>query len=417
MGANCCVALRDKPLPEDPRVEVPVLRNIRCSPSWSFRWDNRTHIEDIMDIPGGVSGHGSGDVDSEVKSGSEIEAGGVSGEGSPMDVYEKPPAETGINSNYKDGSADQSIESHSSPEEKEPIKSTVSTSASENNASVISIPSSSSINLDPSSSRTRSLPPGLTSSWQERRSPGYDLSRQVSDSRILSLKSLNEDSSPEARKSFVFSTPGNDLSVAGSHGGSSDGWSMRAFTELMASSQRDRWSFDSGYTSSIEGKLARSNTHPSPSVFADLQTCGVCSKLLKERASITHKYEISTVAVLVCGHVCHAECLESVTAETDRFEPPCPVCGDGEKSIMKWKDEMKARSKISRNAVVDVDGGFGPISACQKDGRLGASSSMKSSFVRPLFRRHFSLGPRPSRSASQNDTTRKKGLWTKNWRD
>ncbi|KAJ6800033.1 uncharacterized protein M6B38_205490 [Iris pallida] len=68
MGANCCVAARGKPSPQRISCDVPNYRNVRHSPSWSFRWDNRTHIEDIMDNPSRFSLQNSANVSSEIKS-------------------------------------------------------------------------------------------------------------------------------------------------------------------------------------------------------------------------------------------------------------------------------------------------------------------------------------------------------------
>ncbi|KAM0041076.1 putative transcription factor interactor and regulator C2H2 family [Helianthus anomalus] len=34
----------------------------------------------------------------------------------------------------------------------------------------------------------------------------------------------------------------------------------------------------------------------------------------------------SVVAVLVCGHFYHADCLETRTSHADRRDPPCPLC-------------------------------------------------------------------------------------------
>ena len=48
MGANCCIAAKERAQPCMAPIEVSTYR-VRHSPSWSFRWDNRTHIEDIMD--------------------------------------------------------------------------------------------------------------------------------------------------------------------------------------------------------------------------------------------------------------------------------------------------------------------------------------------------------------------------------
>lgn len=45
--------------------------------------------------------------------------------------------------------------------------------------------------------------------------------------------------------------------------------------------------------------------------------CGLC----RQRMS-----DFSVVAVLVCGHFYHVECLETRTSNEDRRDPPCPLC-------------------------------------------------------------------------------------------
>lgn len=69
MGANCCVAAKERSQPCVASVEVSAYR-MRRSPSWSFRWDNRTHIEDIMENTRLFSNHSSGNIQPELKSGS-----------------------------------------------------------------------------------------------------------------------------------------------------------------------------------------------------------------------------------------------------------------------------------------------------------------------------------------------------------
>ncbi|ONK81246.1 uncharacterized protein A4U43_C01F26940 [Asparagus officinalis] len=393
MGANCCVAARDKPLPDRISRELSSYRNVRNSPSWSFRWDNRTHIEDIMDNPSRFSQHNSGNISSESKSGADIETEGLSDGGSPSFRLQTPKLRKKLGSagSSKSAAAGQLTRSNFSAEEKGTIKSSTVSSSSDVRLS-LSIPST------PSSSSFKVSDPS-PSSRKARRSPGYPLSRQVSDSRIPSLKSLNESSncSPEGRPSFV-------LSTGGSHGGSSDGWSMRTFTELVAaSSQRDpRWSLDSENTSS------NSKTERSYSSSSDPHTCRVCSKLLKEKSpwsaqKIVSTNELAVAAVLICGHVYHADCLDSITSEHDRYDPPCPLCTNNEKLTPK----LKARSKISRRAVADID----VHGECRKSPSMGASLSMK----RPFLKRHFSIGSHP---VSENETTRrKKGFWSRSRRD
>lgn len=269
--------------------------------------------------------------------------------------------------------------------------------------------------------------PNSTPSRRARRSPGHQLLRQVSDSRILGLKSPNTNSISEGRPSFVLSTCSNDLAT-GSHGGSSDGWSMRTFSELVASSQRERWSFDSEHIGSINGRIGESSSSRfSCSPSTDVQYCGACSKVLAERSSWGGP-ELSVVSVLVCGHIYHAECLESMTREADKYDPMCPICMVGEKQFSKisrraWKAEMELKSKsrkISKNRVVDsyLDSDFEVFDAKNTDRkgkcvRMEPSSSTKSSSTKPFLKRHFSLGPKWSRSMSENDSSKKKGFWAR----
>ncbi|XP_017697449.1 uncharacterized protein LOC103703762 isoform X2 [Phoenix dactylifera] len=431
MGANCCVAARDKPLPDRSQFEVSTFRNLRRSPSWSFRWDNRTHIEDIMDSLVQISPHNSGNASSEIKSGATTETEGLSDRGSQQSPsktrkWNKSSTNIGSDGNSKP-TADQFVQSNSSPEERNSIEPSGKTSASDGKPSIsVPITPSLAFKSDPSSSRSHSLSSDPTSSRKAHCSPGYQLSRQVSDSRIPSLKSMNENSSPEKKQSSVLSVCSNDLSTGGSHGGSSDGWSMRTFSELVASSQRERWSIDSENLSSSNCKIEISNTQQTTPLSPDCHTCRVCSKLLKERSpwsaqKIVSTNELSIVAVLVCGHVYHVDCLENMTPEAERYDPPCPVCTHGEKFIAKLlgKAELKGRNKISRTAVADVAVDSNSLSEHQKRSgkRPRAGSSMKSSFGRPFLRWRFSIGSRPTRSISDNESTRKKGFWARYLRD
>ena len=217
-----------------------------------------------------------------------------------------------------------------------------------------------------------------------------------------------------------------------SRSGSSDGWSITVFSQLMATSHRESWSFDSESFGFNREKLARSSSHLSNSV--DLQTCGVCSKLLTERSSwstqkIIASNDLSVVAVLICGHVYHAECLESMTPEINKYDPSCPVCTFGEKQTLKLsakalKAEMdlKARNKKSRNRVVDSDldddsvvfDHFKGRGHHGKGPRMESSSSGRSSFGKPFLKRHFSFGSKSSKTLLDNHPTRKKGFfWAK----
>lgn len=125
---------------------------------------------------------------------------------------------------------------------------------------------------------------------------------------------------------------------------------------------------------------------------------------------------LPVVAVLTCGHVYHAECLENMTPEVNKYDPACPVCTFGEKKVFKLSEraqgEMDLKGKIGklRRRVIDGD------SVVKSRGpRMGPSSSMKS-FTgngKPFLRRHFSFGYKPNRSLSDNGSRKKRFFWSK----
>lgn len=224
----------------------------------------------------------------------------------------------------------------------------------------------------------------------------------------------------------MFPTWSNESGMR-SHGGSSDGWSIPGFSEMTGTPHRDRWSFDSESFSFNRERLARSRSWLSASSPVDLQACGVCSKLLTERSWRSNN--LSVVAVLICGHVYHAECLESMTHDINKYDPACPVCTFGEKQAMKLAEkalkaemDVKARNKKSKNRVVDSDIDDDSVVSDHLKGRglkgkgprTDSSSSGKSSFGKPFLRRHFTFGSKGSRSMLDNHPTRKKGFfWAK----
>lgn len=257
------------------------------------------------------------------------------------------------------------------------------------------------------------------------RSPGWQHSRQASDNQVFTFRSPNETYVSEGRHSFMLSAGSGDFRNGGSFGGSSDGWSMRTFSELVTS-HRERWSsFDSENTTFNPGKLTPPNSHLLMSPPAELQACGMCSKLLREPTSLAG---FSVVAILFCGHAFHAECLESVTSEANKSDPPCPVCTVGGKRAFKRavksakaEKELRTKNKLSRIGVADGDDDDGLIFVDQKrvgksGPKLGASSSMKISFAKPFLRRHFSMGGmKLGRATSEEESTngRKKGFWNR----
>ncbi|KAK1664159.1 hypothetical protein QYE76_052318 [Lolium multiflorum] len=427
MGANCCIAAKERPEPSVASVEVSVYRT-RHSPSWSFRWDNRTHIEDIMENATLFSNHSSGSIRPELKSGSVAPTEGHHNEDSLSDVrgvkWQKSDKKMEAFKRLKSVPRGVQSTASSSPLEANSCKSLDMVTVASDIKTSKSLPSTPPIvsRADPSSSRCHSLHVDSFSMRKARRSPGHQLCRQISDTKIPSLKSFNESSYVEERpSSSMLSACSNDTFAGGSqHGGSSDGWSTRTFSDLVASSQRDRWSVDSELLGSITSKTARSNDSHATAPSLDQGICKLCLKLLKERSTWS-AHELGVVAVLFCGHAYHANCLDSITVESEKFDPPCPVCTHGEKGTAKLfgKLDSKIKSRKSKNLMpdTDIDRSSKHQKKSMREPRLGISSSMKDSFRRPFLRRHFSIGSRPPRSMLGSEPTGKKGFWARHWRE
>ncbi|GKV46949.1 hypothetical protein SLEP1_g53906 [Rubroshorea leprosula] len=431
MGSACCVASRDRTIPSRTQSQHSN-RNITCSPSWSFRWDNRRRVAGEIEEPSYLVSHGiSRDVSMEIKGALGSGRGNLSDQGSPLQNYgtptsQKSPVHEEVGRNLLTPRSEISTASNYSTEVRNLAESPDNAGSS---APKLSFPMTSSFSPPVTdTSRTRLHPPNSTPSRRARHSPGHRLLRQVSDSRILGLRSPNNCSLSEGRPSFVLSACSNDL-MAGSHG--SDGWSMRTFSELVASSQRERWSFDSEHFGSGHGKISGCSSMFSYSPSMDLQMCGACSKLLTERSSWASN-ELSVVSVLVCGHAYHAECLEIMTSEADRYDPPCPICMVGEKQVLKMSKkaikeaEFKLKSlKMLKNRVVHgyVDGDCDDLHHRRnaklegKAPKLEPSSSTRNSLAKPFLKRHFSIGSKWGRSLLENDSARKKGFWARYWKD
>ncbi|XP_052194324.1 uncharacterized protein LOC127802523 [Diospyros lotus] len=435
MGAACCVAARDRTITNGPSSEV-LQRNVRYSPSWSFRWDNRGRVagEDtsLNWLSDGISRNDG--LDS--KSGRTVQTTYASEEGSPLDssrtlTWQKSPVSEGNAGSLVLHSPEQPNSGNFSTEVK---ASTESLAASDPSPAKLSpsVHSISSLSASPLSSKSHLLPANSVPSRWSYCSPRHQMFRQVSDSRITGHKSPNFSISEET--SYLHPGWSNE-STRGSNGGSSDSWSIPALSELMASSHQGSWSFDSESLAFNREKMTRSSSRLSSSQSIDVQTCGVCSKLLTEKSSwatqkIIATNELAVVAVLICGHVYHAECLENMTPEVNKYDPDCPVCTFGEKQVLKSSEkalraemDSKARNKRSRNRIVNSN--FNDVSVVfdhQKSGRLEgkgpktiSSSSVKNSFGKPFLRRHFSFGSRgTTRSLLENHSTRKKGFfWSK----
>lgn len=421
MGNACCVAAHDKMVVPNTSSAVEGLRrnNVRDSPSWSFRWDNRGRVagEDtsLSWLSDGISRNNDG---SDVKSESAFVS---SSQGSPLNNFQTHQ------SWQKSPASDQSFSRNASMD-------TVSEQISQNPASFpfpkrsVSLASQpSSFSASPLSSHSHLPTPPASSSTLKSSTPRTRLSKQVSDSQILGLNSPSRSSATEERL-------GNEF-----HSGPSDAWSMQAFSEMMAYSRRESCSYDNEGLSGLgRGKI---DHHGNRKSSDHQQTCGACSRSLSQRSLLSGQKifatnELSVAAILACGHVYHSECLEQMTPETDKFDPQCPVCTLGEKRTFKLSEkalradlDLRAKhNKILRKHVVDRDDfvmfDHRPNAAAAsgsgghkgKVSKLVTSSSLRSYSPKPFLARHFSFGSRSNsiKSPKENHSARKKGFfWTK----
>ncbi|XP_021731546.1 uncharacterized protein LOC110698432 [Chenopodium quinoa] len=439
MGAACCVASRDKAIPPGSSGEF-LHRNFRHSPTWSFRWDSRVGVAGEDTSVGWLSDGASRNDALDVKSATDVSAqvsdGGSSLESYRTGAWRKSPVNQDTTKSLKTSASGESAGRNACTE----VKQSTESPPLSDPASVKLSPSvhTSSVCMSPVSSQSHPPPPSPTPSRWARGSPAHELAHQASDNHSSGRNSPSNNSvSEEGQVPFGNSAVSN-VSTRGSYGRSSDGWSAHAFSELMSASQRERWSFDSDSCSFPLDKLCKTSGRNSRSISIDFQTCGICSKLLSEKSPwSTQKFiagnELSVVAVLICGHVYHAECLETITPEVNKYDPACPVCTFGEKQtlklagkMLKAEKDLKARSsKKSRNRVVDTNASFDfdswKRSAGAHEGKspkLGNSSSLKISAAKPFLKRHFSFGSRGNKSASESPSIRKKGLfWAKSSRE
>ncbi|CAA3000679.1 uncharacterized protein LOC111407918 [Olea europaea var. sylvestris] len=88
-----------------------------------------------------------------------------------------------------------------------------------------------------------------------------------------------------------------------------------------------------GRTSHKPGRI-RSSSLVMNAISADVwkMECGICQKLVRKKpfilGSSMSSSDLSVAAVLVCGHVYHADCLEQETSHEDRRDPSCPLCSN-----------------------------------------------------------------------------------------
>ncbi|XP_047972671.1 uncharacterized protein LOC125215325 [Salvia hispanica] len=406
MGAACCIAAKDRTIVHGPSSGT-LQRHVRYSPSWSFRWDNRGRVAGEETHANWLHDGDVGNRQVEVKySNSALD------EGSPVvgrhSRWQKSHVSDGNagNSNFQisdeaisrslvevKDSADSRSVSHPSPVKLSPL----STSAT-----------------PPVTSHSQFLRPDSTPSRCHRYSHGPQFLHQAPASKIPEYKSppfsISEETSSHPPPDW------GSESARVSNGGSSDSWSIPVLSELTAT-RRERWSFDSEYSHFSVDKLATSSGSPP----ADLQTCGVCAKLLTMRSSwewasqkIVSSNELAVVSILTCGHVYHAECLEHMTPEINKYDPACPVCTYGEKQAVKMSEKaLKAELDLKhrkRRSKKHADGSDWRAEA--KGSKMGSSIINKSS---PFLKRHLSFGSKSGKLLQENHqlARRKPFFWAK----
>ncbi|CAN4094609.1 unnamed protein product [Withania somnifera] len=110
--------------------------------------------------------------------------------------------------------------------------------------------------------------------------------------------------------------------------------------EKMSVKPANKCNSDSGHdTESRQSEPHRpEKVDAAPSLLATNETsynvrkllCGLCQKRLSKKRFILDSSisssEPSVVAILVCGHLYHADCLEDRTHHEDITDPPCPIC-------------------------------------------------------------------------------------------
>ncbi|CAA7020633.1 unnamed protein product [Microthlaspi erraticum] len=416
MGNACCVAARDKMVvPNSSAGESLQRSNLRHSPTWSFRWDNRGRVAGEETSLSWLSDGISRNDGSEIK----FESAFVSSEGSPLDsfrtqTFQKSPASDlsfprnssmdTVFEQKENGSTESAAPSY-------PYHAQLSLSLASQPSSFPTSPLSSQSHLHTASSSTLKM-------TQRPR-----LSKQVSDGQHYGVNSLSRSSATEERQQ------GAPLRYNSSQSGPSESWSMQGFSERMSSSRSDEpLSYDNDCFGLQRDKLDYQQ-----------QTCGACSRPLSEKSmwssqKIFMTNELSVSAILACGHVYHGECLEQMTPEIDKFDPSCPICTLGEKKTAKLSEKalkvemdlIARHNKRLRARVLDSDfdcddfvmfdhGHRAAAAAAGKSPKLVSSSSVKNHSAKPFLARHFSFGSRGhSKSTKENLAVKKKGFfWTK----
>ncbi|GFQ01777.1 hypothetical protein PHJA_002321600 [Phtheirospermum japonicum] len=94
------------------------------------------------------------------------------------------------------------------------------------------------------------------------------------------------------------------------------------------------WMATPSYDAKLSFKIEKKDVSDIPyrvSGDARKMECKICEKRLRKHPFIIENSissgDFSVVAVLVCGHAYHADCLEQNTNPEDSQDPNCPLCG------------------------------------------------------------------------------------------
>ncbi|KAF2322871.1 hypothetical protein GH714_031579 [Hevea brasiliensis] len=109
MGGACCVAARDKNIVNGPSSDI-LHRNIRYSPTWSFRWDNRGRVAGEETSITWFSDANSRNDGPDIK----YESAYASEDGSPLDsfrrrAWQKSPTSEATTAHVRTPASDQSM--------------------------------------------------------------------------------------------------------------------------------------------------------------------------------------------------------------------------------------------------------------------------------------------------------------------